>query len=105
MTDVAATPPDTVIPRAFNDLGSTVRMNALRTPRRVAVRVDEGASRTYAQLDERSARLANALRGLGLQAGDRVGAWMNDSVEYVELYVAAAKAKPEPYATPAVCAI
>ncbi len=76
----------------FNDLGSLVRSNALRDPDRVAVKVVDGAALTYGELDQRSSRLANALLGLGLEPGERVGAWMEDVVEYVEAYVAVAKA-------------
>jgi len=76
----------------FNDFGALVAFNARRDPDQVAVKLWEGPSRTYAQLDARSTRLANAIRGLGLQPGDCVAAWMDDTVEYVEAYVAAAKA-------------
>jgi fatty-acyl-CoA synthase len=73
-------------------VGDLVRLGARRTPDRVAVKMREGRAVTYAQLDQRTDRLANALLGLGLVAGDRVGAWLGDCVEYVELYLAAAKA-------------
>ncbi|MCW3019229.1 MAG: AMP-binding protein, partial [Solirubrobacterales bacterium] len=73
-------------------VGTLVQLGASRSPARTAVRMRDGRSLTYAQLDERSDRLANALRARGLLPGDRVGAWMEDCVEYVELYVAAAKA-------------
>ena len=73
-------------------VGALVQLGAMRTPDRIAVRMREGRSLTYAELDQRTDRLANALLGLGLSAGDRVGAWMDDCVEYVELYLALAKA-------------
>jgi len=51
-----------------------------------------GAERlTHAELDARANRAANALRGLGLVAGDRVGLLLDNSVELLELYVAAMK--------------
>ncbi len=56
----------------------------------VAVR-DKARSLTYAQLDERTDRLANALRARGVLAGDRVAALSENSVEYVELEIAVAK--------------
>jgi fatty-acyl-CoA synthase len=46
---------------------------------------------TYRQLDGRSDRLARALRGRGLERGDRIGALSTTRPEYAELYVAAAK--------------
>lgn len=73
-------------------VGDLVRHGAARSPDRIAVKMRDGRAVTYAQLDERSDRLANALLGLGLDPGDRVGAWLDDCVEYVELYIALAKA-------------
>ncbi len=46
---------------------------------------------TYAQLDERTNRLANALARLGIGLGDRVGVLSENSIEYVELEIAVAK--------------
>jgi fatty-acyl-CoA synthase len=76
-------------PRSVGDL---IALGARRTPARVAIRTVAGVEMTYAQLHERSTRLANGLIGLGLRAGDRVAAWMEDGFEYVELYLACAKA-------------
>ena len=51
-----------------------------------------GARRlTHADFDARANRAANALAGLGLGRGDRVGLLLDNSVELVELYVAAMK--------------
>jgi acyl-CoA synthetase (AMP-forming)/AMP-acid ligase II len=51
-----------------------------------------GAQRlTHADFDARANRAANALAGLGLVRGDRVGLLLDNSVELVELYVAAMK--------------
>ncbi|MGY8526217.1 AMP-binding protein [Paracidovorax citrulli] len=47
---------------------------------------------TYAQLDERSTRLANALLGLGLAKGDRVAVQARNCTELVELECALYKA-------------
>lgn len=73
-------------------VGDLVELGALRSPERAALRMREGGERTYAELDLRSSRLANALLGSGLEPGDRVAAWMTDGIEYVELYLAVAKA-------------
>jgi len=73
-------------------VGDLVALGAQRSPPRRAVTTRQGRSVTYAELDRRTNRLAHALLGQGLVAGDRVAAWMEDSVEYVELYLAAAKA-------------
>lgn len=65
---------------------------ALRNPDRVALRSKAGTERTYGQLDERTNRIANGLLSLGLRPGDRIATWMTDCFEYVEVYLAAAKA-------------
>jgi acyl-CoA synthetase (AMP-forming)/AMP-acid ligase II len=73
-------------------VGTLVQLGAARSPARIAVCTPHGNGRTYAELDERTDRLANALLGSGLTPGDRIAAWMEDCVEYIELYAAAAKA-------------
>src|SRR3990172_5394324 len=62
-------------------------------PDRVALSC-EGESRTFAQLQERVNRLANALSakgGLGIGKGDTVAALALNSIPYVETYYACAK--------------
>lgn len=49
-------------------------------------------SLTYEQLEQRSNRLANALCGLGLQRGERVGVYLPNCTEIVELELACYKA-------------
>ena len=49
-------------------------------------------SRTYAEIEERTNRLANALLATGLAPGDRVGTWLENSVRCIELDFALAKA-------------
>jgi long-chain acyl-CoA synthetase len=44
---------------------------------------------TYAELEARASRAANALLALGLQVGDRVGIVLDNCPELVELYLAA----------------
>jgi fatty-acyl-CoA synthase len=73
-------------------VGDFVLLGARRHPDRAALRDPHGAVRSYRELDERSSRLANALLGIGLAKGDRIAAWMGDGFEYVEVYLAAAKA-------------
>lgn len=71
--------------------GTFVSRHANRHPERVAL-VDGGRTRTYAELDERTNRLANALRDKGLRAGDRVALVTGNRLECVEVMVGAAKA-------------
>ncbi len=50
--------------------------------------IDGDRRLTYAQLNDRVNRLANALIDLGLEPGDRVGVLMLNSFRYLELYYA-----------------
>jgi len=49
-------------------------------------------TRSYAEIEERTNRLANALLASGLETGDRVGTWLENSIRCVELDLALAKA-------------
>ncbi|OGO46535.1 MAG: hypothetical protein A2W34_03640 [Chloroflexi bacterium RBG_16_64_32] len=59
-------------------------------PDRLAMACD-GDRRTFAQLQERVNRLANALQSLGVGKGDRVAAMALNSIPYIETYYACAK--------------
>jgi long-chain acyl-CoA synthetase len=67
------------------NLASIVTETAGRAPERVAVRLGEAAL-TYAELDERSARLATLLRERGLRPGDRVGVMLPNVPEFPVAY-------------------
>jgi fatty-acyl-CoA synthase len=64
---------------------------AARRPRAVAIIHPGRGTRTYRELDQRTAALSAGLAGLGLQAGDRLVAWLETSLEYAELYLTAAR--------------
>jgi acyl-CoA synthetase (AMP-forming)/AMP-acid ligase II len=51
---------------------------------------------TYAELDERATRLAHALADRGISAGDHVGLWLHNDVEYLEGMLAAFKLRAVP---------
>jgi long-chain acyl-CoA synthetase len=71
-------------------VADVVREHARLRPEHVAVR--EGArALTYAELDERSSRLAQALHAEGVRAGSRVGYLDRTSPEIVELLFATSK--------------
>ncbi len=59
-------------------------------PDRVAM-VCEGKERTFAELQERVNRLANALQSMGVGRGDKVAVIALNSMEYVEAYYATAR--------------
>lgn len=75
-----------------DQIGRIVSDNALRHPDLVALKTHDGVVRTYAELDTRSTRLANALLDAGLNPGDRVGVWSGTCPQYLEIYFAVAKA-------------
>ncbi len=54
--------------------------------------IDGEASLTYAELSDRVDRLAIALRGIGLERGDRVAILDHNSLRYLEAYYACAQA-------------
>ncbi len=60
-------------------------------PGRTAV-IDGAASLTYAELSGRVDRLASALRGIGLERGDRIAILDHNSLRYLEAYYACAQA-------------
>ena len=68
-------------------LHAAARLHAHRT---MAICGDE--TRSYADMEERSNRLANALLATGLAPGDRVGTWLENSIRCIELDFALAKA-------------
>jgi acyl-CoA synthetase (AMP-forming)/AMP-acid ligase II len=56
-----------------------------------------GARRlTYADVDERATRLANALAGRGVRPGDHVGCYLYNGIEYLETMLAAFKLRAVP---------
>jgi fatty-acyl-CoA synthase len=72
-------------------LGRWIHDRALVTPARAAIE-HGGETTTYAELDARSERLADALVRLGLRRGDRVASLTGNRSEHVELFFACAKA-------------
>ncbi|WP_405637329.1 acyl-CoA synthetase [Streptomyces sp. NBC_00056] len=69
----------------------TLRRSARRAPERVAVRYGP-RTWTYAELDAAVSRAAGALRGLGLERGDRVGAYGHNSDAYLIGFLACSRA-------------
>ncbi len=72
-------------------IADNVAAHARTQPHKVAVR-DSRRSLTYAQWHERASRLANALLGLGLDKGDRVAVLAYNTIEWLEVYAALARA-------------
>src|SRR6201995_2751712 len=66
-------------------------VHARLAPQRLGAR-DLDRSMTFAQWNERSCRLDNALLGLGLNKGDRVAILSYNCFEWCEIFAATAKA-------------
>jgi fatty-acyl-CoA synthase len=76
---------------ALLTLAESVAAHARTRPHKIGAR-DSKRTLTYAQWDERASRLANALLALGLRHGDRVALLAYNAVEWLEIYVALARA-------------
>jgi fatty-acyl-CoA synthase len=73
------------------NFGQMLSVHARLSPNRVGAR-DLERSMTFAQWNDRSCRLANALIGLGLTKGERVAILAYNCVEWCEIFAATAKA-------------
>jgi len=72
-------------------IADAVAAHARRTPNKPGAR-DSRRSLTYAQWHDRATQLAAGLRELGLSKGDRVGVVAYNRIEWMEIYVAMARA-------------
>jgi len=72
------------------NLGQNLKVNAKKFPDRIALK-DHARALTYPQLNQRVDRLANSLLAAGLEKGDKVAVLLENSLEIVEIYLAAAK--------------
>jgi fatty-acyl-CoA synthase len=72
-------------------MGETLSVNASLYADKIGAR-DLHRSMTFRVWNQRACRLANALRGLGLDKGDRVAVLAYNCVEWMEIYAATAKA-------------
>lgn len=93
--DVALTPPHKLLAplrdlEAYGPAGAAITLAVASTPDRFAL-IDELGTETFAELDERSNALANALRDRGVQAGDGLGVLVRNHRFLFEAIVAGAK--------------
>ncbi len=72
------------------NLGQNLKVNAKKFPDTVALK-DRGRSFTYPELNQRVNRLANSFFTIGLNKGDKVAVFMENSIEIVEIFLATAK--------------
>lgn len=72
-------------------IGQMLQTQARLQPERIGAR-DLSREMTFQTWNTRACRLANALSGLGLRKGDRIGVLAWNRVEWLEIYAAVAKA-------------
>ena len=84
-------PPSNVLSARHASVGALFHARVPANPTQRAV-VDGERVLSYAELEDRSNRLANALRAMGLAPGDRVALLARNRLEYLEIELAAAKA-------------
>ncbi len=72
------------------NIGEIIKVNATKYPNKLALK-DIKRQLTFEELNERTNRLANGLLKSGLNKGDKVAVLSNNSIEFMEIYVAAAK--------------
>ena len=72
------------------NLGQMVKMNAKKFPNHITLK-DKDRSFTYPELNKRVNKLAHSLLSLGLKKGDKFAVLLENSIEIVEAYLAAAK--------------
>jgi acyl-CoA synthetase (AMP-forming)/AMP-acid ligase II len=73
------------------NLGEMLKLNAHKYPETVCL-MDRERSFTFPQSNQRACRLAHGLMSLGLKKGDRVSCLLENCIEFVEIYLACAKA-------------
>ncbi|HVO08829.1 MAG TPA: AMP-binding protein, partial [Burkholderiaceae bacterium] len=72
-------------------LSECIATHARVRPHKIGAR-DSKRSLSYASWNERASALANGLLGLGLVKGDRVALLAYNAIEWLEIYVALARA-------------
>jgi len=72
------------------NLSQMVKMNAKKFPNHIAIK-DKDRSFTYTELNKRVNKLSHSLLTLGLEKGDKFAVLLENSIEIVEAYLAAAK--------------
>jgi acyl-CoA synthetase (AMP-forming)/AMP-acid ligase II len=72
------------------NLGEMLKLNARKYPKTICL-MDRDRTYTFPQTNERVNRLAHSLINLGLKKGDKVSVLLENCIEFVEIYLAAAK--------------
>ena len=79
-----------ILRAGYLTVGEALKNNARIIPDRIAIAY-EGGKLSFAQLNTRANRLANAMTALGTARGDRIAVLAENRLEYCEVVYAAAK--------------
>ena len=72
------------------NIGEMIKVNANKYPDKLALK-DSIRELTFKEFDERTNKLANGFLELGVKKGDKIAILSNNSIEFMEIYSAAAK--------------
>ncbi|MFX0058424.1 MAG: AMP-binding protein [Candidatus Heimdallarchaeota archaeon] len=72
------------------NIGEIVNVNANKHPNKLALK-DTRRQLTFKELNQRTNKLANGILKSGINKGDKLAILSNNSIEFMEIYVAAAK--------------
>jgi crotonobetaine/carnitine-CoA ligase len=78
-------------PELDRSVGALLRRQAQATPDRTFVIAGEGRRFSYADVDERTERLARGLIGLGVQPGEHIALLLGNGPEFIVTWLALAK--------------
>ena len=74
----------------YLNIGEILAVNARKFPDKIALK-DSRISRTFPELEIRTNKIANAFLDIGVKKGDKIAVLLNNSLEFMEIYLAAAK--------------
>lgn len=96
--DYSVSPPTIDIPDEYNAAYDLIERNLQAGRAGKVAYIDDSGSYTYAELDERVNRFANALAGLGLHMEQRVLLFLLDTIDFPVAFLGAIKAGIVPVA-------
>jgi benzoate-CoA ligase len=96
--DHGTTPPRVSIPRDYNAAFDLLERNLRAGRADKAAFIDDRGSYTYADVDRRSSRFANAIRALGVRREERVLLCLHDTIDFPTAFLGAIKAGVIPVA-------
>ena len=75
---------------SYLNIGDILAANSKKYPNKIALK-DSRTQRSFPELELRTNKIANAFLDFGIQQGDKLAILLNNSIEFMEIYIAAAK--------------